>query len=111
LAIAISEVTDAERVHEVVGDLASGQGVAKCRFVANVDRAGFGTGDLRRLARDHDDVVSCLGECDRKRASDETAGSDHCDAQAHTVYHVGDAVGTLSHSSCPEDRRVVNVLR
>ena len=104
-SIAIAEVAGAERVHEVVGDLASGQGVAKRRFVANVDRAGFGADDLRRVARDHDDVVIGRGECDRQRPSDETAGPYHCDAQALTVYHVRDAICTLSHSDLHDLRR------
>ena len=61
LAIAISEVACAERVHEVVGDLASGQRVAKSSFGADVDRACFRARELRRVSRDHDDIVSCFG--------------------------------------------------
>jgi DNA-binding CsgD family transcriptional regulator len=95
LTVAISEVAGTQRVHEVVGDLASGQGIAKRRFVANIDRAGFSARDVRRMARDRDDVVSLRGERDRKRPSDETARSDHCDAHALTVYHVATPSGPL----------------
>ncbi len=50
-AVVGAEVARAERVHEVVGDLVSGQGVAQRVLVAYVDRVAHGARQVGRVAR------------------------------------------------------------
>ena len=57
-AVALAEVADPERVHEVVGRVASRQGGRELGFVGHVDGARLAAGELAAVAGERDDVVA-----------------------------------------------------